>query len=142
MSTPTHEHALLAISQSGGRKGSPTTEIAQLYLLRYPSGYEVKPNDYYKMLAAGGLSVRLSSYPRSQDPTARPTMNTETFVEVRGRRAGLEESLKPHSNENIRMIYWFDEHPDGTQVMTLIGSDPTVYTTEQVVAWANSLSEA
>jgi hypothetical protein len=141
LSTGSHEHALLATSQAGGTKGDPKQEIGQLYLLRYPQGYQVKPEAYYEMMAAGGLSFRMSTYPKSQPLQSRPTMNAENFVEVRGERAGLEDSRKSQGGENFRMIYWFKEHPDGTQVMYLIGSDPTVYTVDEVIAWANSLKE-
>lgn len=140
VSSSGHEHGIMAWSErGGGQRGNPAIENTFLYLHRYPSTVKFEMSRFFNMLTEGALTLQLvaqASVPGAgeEDP--------DGYVTVRGREAIVSEGRKPKSNVNVRRISWIDQHPVGRQVTFILWSDPTVYSTAEVVAWANSLKEA
>ena len=140
VSSADEEHGLMAWSErGGGQQGNPALENSFLYLHRYPSTLKFEMSRFFEMLTGGALTLQLvaqASVPGAgeEDP--------DGHVTVRGREAIVSEGRKPKSNVNVRRISWIDRHPGGRQVTFILWSDPTVYSTAEVVAWANSLKEA
>jgi len=126
---------LLVASDEGGRKSPPTAHGALGVYYQHPE-HTMRSEGSVAAMKAGAMGVWVSYTPPGSPATPSFVEDdaTQRYVTVRGRKAYLTEA-------NFRQILFVDRLPDGGSTSWQFVSDPHRYTTEEAVAWADSLRE-
>jgi hypothetical protein len=137
------EEVVLAFSETGGRRGDPKAEVANVYVVYQLPGHTVNSDGYFGITDSGGLIIQIGFVPPAFASSVVDVGHNEQqrAIVVRGRPATIATYTRERTNVDWRFVVWREAQESGGVVRWQVGGSPRYYSEESLIAFVNNLVE-